>query len=149
MAVRPCLAFPRGPGSLPRYSSRTRFSSTLVPRNRLPMRRLIPVFLAASLVPFALPAADDQPAVVAFNGAQTLYVKLRGNTVESMRLAGGPVVGGLKMANGENPKGYGRRGQAPFTRMKVAALQREQFVKAVEYKAKWEAFRAKKGSAPD
>ena len=71
-------------------------------------------------------------------GGQTLYVKLRGNTVEEMRITGKlpdgtEVVGGLKMANGENPKGYGRRGQAPFTRMKVAALQREQFVKAKEY----------------
>src|SRR5262249_10071967 len=52
-------------------------------------------------------------------------------------------LGGLKMANGENPKGYGRRGnQAPVTRMKVAALQREQFVKARDYKAKWAAHRA-------
>src|SRR5262249_41065863 len=37
-------------------------------------------------------------------------------------------------------KGYGKnRQQAPFTRMKVAALQREQFVKAREYKAKKDA----------
>ena len=50
------------------------------------------------------------------------------------------MLGGLKMANGENPKGYGRnKQQAPFTRMKVAALQREQFVKAREYKAKKDA----------
>jgi imidazolonepropionase-like amidohydrolase len=75
-------------------------------------------------------------------GGQTLYVKLRGGTVEAMRLVGRledgtEVVGGLKMANGENPKGYGRnRQQAPFTRMKIAALQREQFVKAKEYMAK-------------
>jgi imidazolonepropionase-like amidohydrolase len=77
-------------------------------------------------------------------GGQTIYVKLRGDTVEAMRVTGKlpdgtEVVGGLKMANGENPKGYGRRQQAPFTRMKVAALQREQFVKAREYKAKKDA----------
>jgi imidazolonepropionase-like amidohydrolase len=72
-------------------------------------------------------------------GGQTLYVKLRGRTVEEMQITGKlpdgtVVVGGLKMANGENPKGYGRsRQQAPFTRMKVASLQREQFVKAKEY----------------
>ncbi|QDU18367.1 amidohydrolase family protein [Urbifossiella limnaea] len=78
-------------------------------------------------------------------GGQTLYVKLRGRTVEQMvilgRLPDGSIIlGGLKMANGENPKGYGRnRSQAPFTRMKVAALQREQFVKAREYKAKRDA----------
>lgn len=77
-------------------------------------------------------------------GGQTLYVKLRGRTVEEMRVMGQfnghEIVGGLKMANGENPKGYGRnKQQAPFTRMKVAALQRETFQKAKEYKAKIDA----------
>ncbi|MFO0850273.1 MAG: amidohydrolase family protein [Gemmataceae bacterium] len=72
-------------------------------------------------------------------GGQTVYVKLRGDTVEAMQVTGklpdgAVIVGGLKMANGENPKGYGRtKQQAPFTRMKIAALQREQFVKAKEY----------------
>ena len=71
-------------------------------------------------------------------GGQTLYAKLRGKSVEEMQLFGDnkgvKILGGLKMANGENPKGYGKtKGQAPFTRMKVAALQREQFVKAKEY----------------
>ena len=66
-------------------------------------------------------------------GGQTLYVKLRGPSVEAMRIADMPVLGGLKMANGENPKGYGRRHEAPGTRMKVASLQREQFAKARDY----------------
>src|SRR6188768_1317066 len=35
-------------------------------------------------------------------GGQTLYVKLRGRTVEAMRLTPAAVLGGLKMANGEN-----------------------------------------------
>jgi len=72
-------------------------------------------------------------------GGQTLYVKLRGATIEAMRIHVTKVLGGLKMANGENPKGYGRRGQgqAPGTRMKVAALQREQFIKARDYQQKW------------
>jgi imidazolonepropionase-like amidohydrolase len=70
-------------------------------------------------------------------GGQTVYVKLRGNTIEGMRVADAPVLGGLKMANGENPKGYGRRQQAPGTRMKLAALQREQFAKARDYQQKW------------
>jgi imidazolonepropionase-like amidohydrolase len=74
-------------------------------------------------------------------GGQTLYVKLRGNTIEEMRIVPGTVLGGLKMANGENPKNYGRRSQAPFTRMKVAALQREQFIKAKDYQQKWVAYR--------
>ncbi len=78
-------------------------------------------------------------------GGQTVYVKLRGRTIEAMRIVPAAVLGGLKMANGENPKGYGRRtpGQAPFTRMKVASLQREQFVKAREYQQKWAAYRKK------
>ena len=52
-----------------------------------------------------------------------------------MRVATGDVLGGLKMANGENPKrcNYGSARPAPATRMKMAALQREQFVKAQEY----------------
>jgi imidazolonepropionase-like amidohydrolase len=77
-------------------------------------------------------------------GGQTLYVKLRGNTIEAMRIPDTKVLGGLKMANGENPKGYGRRpqgAQAPVTRMKVAALQREQFIKARDYQRKWAAYR--------
>ena len=76
-------------------------------------------------------------------GGQTIYVKLRGDTIEEMRVTGKSgdveILGGLKMANGENPKGYGRnKQQAPYTRMKVAALQREQFLKAREYAAKRE-----------
>jgi len=76
-------------------------------------------------------------------GGQTLYVKYRGHAIEDMRIKGMKVLGGLKMANGENPKGYGRRPQpqAPMTRMKVAALQREQFIKAREYQQKWTAYR--------
>ncbi len=71
-------------------------------------------------------------------GGQTLYVKLRGETIDAMRIKDDKTLGGLKMANGENPKGYGRKGQAPFTRMKIASLQREQFVKAREYQQKWQ-----------
>jgi imidazolonepropionase-like amidohydrolase len=79
-------------------------------------------------------------------GGQTLYVKLRGRTIDDMRIRDMEVVGGLKMANGENPKGYGRRSspQAPITRMKVASLQREQFVKARAYQKQWQAYRAAK-----
>jgi imidazolonepropionase-like amidohydrolase len=76
-------------------------------------------------------------------GGQTLYVKLRGHTVEEMRIADGPVLGGLRMANGENPKNFNftRSKQPPATRMKLAALQREQFIKAREYQQKWIAYR--------
>jgi imidazolonepropionase-like amidohydrolase len=85
--------------------------------------------------------ANIMPGSANVIGGATLYVKLRGTTIDAMRIADAPVLGGLKMANGENPKGYGRRGQAPFTRMKVAALQREQFVRATDYQKKWAAYR--------
>src|SRR5262249_50218826 len=73
-------------------------------------------------------------------GGGTLYVKFRGTTVEGMRVVG-DVLGGLKMANGENPKNFNftRSKSPPATRMKLAALQREQFVKAREYKKKRDA----------
>ncbi len=79
-------------------------------------------------------------------GGQTIYVKLRGRTVEEMRIVPRDVLGGLKMANGENPKrfNFDFRKSAPGTRMKLAALQREQFVKARDYQRQWAAYRKKK-----
>ncbi|MGL4550340.1 MAG: amidohydrolase family protein [Gemmataceae bacterium] len=75
-------------------------------------------------------------------GGQTLYVKLRGDSIEAMALAPDGVLGGLKMANGENPKGnFSRNKMPPSTRMKLAAMQREQFVKAREYRKKWDDWR--------
>jgi imidazolonepropionase-like amidohydrolase len=71
-------------------------------------------------------------------GGQTAYVKLRGNTIEEMLIPG--AIGGLKMANGENPKGYGRRDLAPMTRMEVAALARKEYTRAEEYRVKWDAY---------
>jgi imidazolonepropionase-like amidohydrolase len=89
-------------------------------------------------------------------GGQTLYVKLRGASVEAMRVIPGSVLGGLKMANGENPKRFNfERGKMPpATRMKLAALQREQFVKAREYQRQWTAHKKAlekdpKASPPD
>src|SRR5947209_355723 len=83
-------------------------------------------------------------------GGQTIYIKLRGRTVEEMRIAG-DVLGGLKMANGENPKQYNfsRNKMPPGTRMKLAALQREQFLKAREYQKKWEAHRQARAAGKD
>jgi imidazolonepropionase-like amidohydrolase len=52
-------------------------------------------------------------------------------------------IGGLKMANGENPKHYGRENQAPMTRMEEAALARKEFTKAQEYKRKWDEYNKK------
>jgi len=71
-------------------------------------------------------------------GGQTAYVKLRGRTIEDMVIPG--TIGGMKMANGENPKHYGRRDQAPMTRMEEAALARREYTKAQEYKRKWDEY---------
>jgi imidazolonepropionase-like amidohydrolase len=72
-------------------------------------------------------------------GGQTLYVKLRGAVIEAMQVLTGLVLGGIKFANGENPKGvYSKKGMAPSTRMKVAALQREQLYKAKQYQRQWQ-----------
>ena len=69
---------------------------------------------------------------------QTLYLKLRDTgTVDGLliKLADGSNAGGLKMANGTNSI---RTSPFPGTRAKSAALVREQYIKAQEYKAKIE-----------
>ena len=68
---------------------------------------------------------------------QTAYVKLRdGRTVYDLLFCTDvlrQVCGGMKMANGTNPRGAQPR---PGTRAKAAALARAKFVKAQEYRAK-------------
>jgi imidazolonepropionase-like amidohydrolase len=85
-------------------------------------------------------------------GGQTAYVKLRGDTVEEMWIRsrdGEPVLGGMKMANGENPKrAHKGADKPPATRMGVAFLERQTFVEAVEYREKWERYRSKKKGDP-
>jgi imidazolonepropionase-like amidohydrolase len=95
--------------------------------------------------------ANIMPGSANVIGGQTLYVKLRGRTIEAMRLVPGKVLGGLKMANGENPKrwNYENRKQPPATRMKLAAMQREQFQKARDYQRQWAAYRKAKGEGKD
>jgi len=67
---------------------------------------------------------------------QTIYVKMReGNKIEDLLLTNNKgVYGGLKMANGTNPMratpGF------PGTRSKTAAMARDLFLKATEYKTK-------------
>lgn len=89
-----------------------------------------------------LTAGNIMPGSGNVIGGQTVYVKYRGRTIEEMRVAPEVVVGGLKMANGENPKrAYGSKNQPPSTRMKVAALQRAEFLKARDYQQKWAGYR--------
>jgi imidazolonepropionase-like amidohydrolase len=71
---------------------------------------------------------------------QTVYLKPRpALTLEEMEIrdAGGKAMGGLKMANGTNPQS--EKPPFPGTRGKAAALVRELFVKAQEYRRKVEA----------
>ncbi|HVX11134.1 MAG TPA: amidohydrolase family protein [Pirellulales bacterium] len=94
--------------------------------------------------------ANIMPGSANVIGGQTLYVKLRGHTVEQMTMVSPNLPGGLKMANGENPKrAYGGRKQAPATRMKIAALQRTEFLKARDYQRKWDAYRKKLAAGED
>jgi imidazolonepropionase-like amidohydrolase len=95
-------------------------------------------------------AANIVPGSANVMGGQTAYVKLRGETVEEMLILKEGVQGGMKMANGENPKrSYGSRGKAPATRMAVAALQRELFVQAQEYRRKWNEYEEKQARGDD
>jgi imidazolonepropionase-like amidohydrolase len=67
---------------------------------------------------------------------QTLYLKLRqGKTIEELliKLPDGRIAGGMKMANGTNSR---RPPPFPGTRGKSAALDREQYIKAQEYRDK-------------
>ena len=70
---------------------------------------------------------------------QTIYLKLRaGTTIDELGfpLADGRFLGGLKMANGTNSLRPAVSGAISRTRSKSAALVREQFVKAIEYRDK-------------
>lgn len=70
---------------------------------------------------------------------RTVYLKLReSDTIEGMLFVDDPkegIAGGLKMANGTNPLGDG---PFPGTRAKSAAMVRELFIKAQEYRRKVE-----------
>jgi imidazolonepropionase-like amidohydrolase len=69
-------------------------------------------------------------------GGQTVYLKLRhGNTIEDLAVRGpdGRIQGGLKMANGTNPR---RAAPFPGTRAKAAALVRARYLQAQEYRDK-------------
>jgi imidazolonepropionase-like amidohydrolase len=65
---------------------------------------------------------------------QTVYLKMRdGDTIDDLLIRDddGWIMGGMKMANGTNSR---KEPPFPGTRGKSAALVREQFVKAVEYR---------------
>ncbi|MCY7346563.1 MAG: amidohydrolase family protein [Pyrinomonadaceae bacterium] len=73
------------------------------------------------------------------NSGQTLYLKLRddANTIDDLLIydKDGKYMGGIKFANGTNSLRTGG-GNFPGTRSKSAALVREQFLKAQDYREK-------------
>jgi len=82
-------------------------------------------------------AVNIMPGSGLLMSGQTVYVKPKpANTIEEMLIMvdeENNIYGGLKMANGTNPL---RSNGTPGTRAKSAALVREMFVKAQEYKQK-------------
>jgi imidazolonepropionase-like amidohydrolase len=64
-------------------------------------------------------------------GGETVVLKTAGDIVDEMVIKS---PAGLKAATGENPKRvHGEKGRMPVTRMGVAALLREEFIKAQDY----------------
>jgi imidazolonepropionase-like amidohydrolase len=83
-----------------------------------------------------LTVANVMPGSGHLISGQTLYLKLRdGRTIDDLLipLPDGSPAGGLKMANGTNPI---RTAPFPGTRAKSAALVREHFIKAQDYREK-------------
>lgn len=83
-----------------------------------------------------------------FGGRSEVIKNVPGRTAQDMKFPGAPY--GLKMACGENPKRvYGSKGHMPQTRMGNIALARETWVKAVDYKRKWDEYYAHGGKMPE
>jgi imidazolonepropionase-like amidohydrolase len=83
-----------------------------------------------------------------FGGRSVVVKNVPGRTAQDMKFPGAPY--GLKMACGENPKRvYGSKGKMPQTRMGNIALARETWVKAAEYKRKWDDYYAHGGKMPE
>ncbi len=86
-----------------------------------------------------LTTVNVMPGSGHLDSGQTLYIKLRDDAtkVDDILLydAENRIMGGIKFANGTNPIRPGG-GNFPGTRAKSAALVREQFIKAQEYRDK-------------
>lgn len=96
-----------------------------------------------------LTTANIMPGSGLLMSGQTVYVKLRdGRTIDDLALvdAEGRALGGMKMANGTNPRGAP---PLPGSRAKAAALVREKFVAADNYRAKLARAGADPAKRPD
>jgi len=81
-----------------------------------------------------------------FGGRSVVLKNVQARTMQGMKFPGAPY--GLKMACGENPKRvYGTKG-GPATRMGNIAVTRATFLKAQEYKRKWDRYEKTGGEMP-
>jgi imidazolonepropionase-like amidohydrolase len=82
-----------------------------------------------------------------FGGRSVVLKNVYARTTQGMKFPGAPY--GLKMACGENPKRvYGSKNREPSTRMGNIAVDRQTWIKAVEYKRKWDKYENKGGEIP-
>jgi len=93
--------------------------------------------------------ANVMPGSGLLMSGQTAYLKLRDtHSIDGLLFCSDPVrdvCGGLKMANGTNPRGSAPQ---PGTRARAAAIVRDRFVKAREYRAKVSAARGDASKLP-
>lgn len=83
-----------------------------------------------------------------FGGRGVTVKNVRARTVQGMKFPGAPH--GLKMACGENPKRvYGGRNQAPSTRMGNVAGYRGAWIRAADYRDRWERWQSNGGQPAD
>ena len=81
-----------------------------------------------------------------FGGRSVVLKNVPARTMQGMKFPGAPY--GLKMACGENPKRvYGNKG-GPATRMGNIATTRATWLKAQEYKRKWDKYEKNGGEMP-
>jgi imidazolonepropionase-like amidohydrolase len=82
-----------------------------------------------------------------FGGRGTTLKNVYGRTMQQMKFPGAPY--SLKMACGENPKRvYGARNQMPGSRMGNIALMRQTWVRAADYRRKWDKYERDGGDMP-
>lgn len=83
-----------------------------------------------------------------FGGRSVTLKPIPSRTVQDMKFPDAPY--GVKMACGENPKRvYGSKGRAPSTRMGNFAGYRSAWIKAADYKKKWDEYLEKAAANGD
>jgi imidazolonepropionase-like amidohydrolase len=82
-----------------------------------------------------------------FGGRSVTLKNVPARTMQAMKFPGAPY--GLKMACGENPKRvYGGRNQMPGSRMANVAMMRATWIRAQDYKRKWDKYERSGGEMP-